>query len=887
MKLGRKLSNMSILLMQHITQDQFRYLDIIQILLRVVGIILIVFTAVRANAQNHIYENFGVDDGLPSSEIYDIHQDIEGYIWFATDKGLSKYNGNEFENFNTTDGLPGNVVLKFYPQKNGQIWCYTLHSQSLFYFDEKFDGFKQYEHNDVLHKLLDNNSIVKSVYLDKEGHLHLGGYCIDGEKIILKNGDVKELYTSRNVFRDSLHLRKVVLKPLSDSVTSIFYCTTTDNNIIRNNMFKGQPHSSRMSVKWLVENEIAIFMNSIEINLVFRNQENVSVKSKFLPLGIRAIDENRFFIGYQFGGAKIVDNEGNRIREYLDGQSVTSFLIDHEGGYWFTTLSSGAYYIKNPSITTFNSIKNKPSEVNSLVKIDNELLIGYSNGVISKMAKNREVVEISNPKIAAHSIVEYDSLQDKTYLYSGYDLLESQEGSMLKRYLLKLSEPVNNAFFASDQKGFFEFTEKNIPTLRLCPYRVHDVCIWNGDTIVATPVGIFKFQNNECHPLSKQSYLFDYRSDDIDVNDKNNTLYVATQGVGIIIHKENRTFNLTKKNGLNSDIINEVHIENDSTLWACTNRGINRIIWSEQGINIISLNTNDGLLSNEVNDIEIINDTVWVGTMQGLCSFPKNQLNPKKIAVPDLILKDVMVNNISQTTFRKSNIAHNKNKIDIVLEGISYAHNDAIQYQYRLNKNQFWTTTQNKIIHFPSLSSGNYEFEARMCIDDLNCSKNKVKYAFTIQAPFWKTWWFASLCLGFFGLLIYIFFKIRVLTYNKDVLRELIRLIIKRLKKDEMYFSFRENGNHVRIKTENILYIKSAGNYIDVHTTDKTHTIRLNIGKFLENVPDQLEYVRLHRSYIVRIDKITIKSKNEVELANGMRIPVSLNHHKKLKEVHF
>ena len=89
-------------------------------------------------AQTHIYKHFGVDEGLPSSEVYDIYQDKLGYVWFATDKGLSRYNGYEFENFTTKDGLPDNTILDFYPQDNGQIWCYGYHSQSLFYFDEVF-----------------------------------------------------------------------------------------------------------------------------------------------------------------------------------------------------------------------------------------------------------------------------------------------------------------------------------------------------------------------------------------------------------------------------------------------------------------------------------------------------------------------------------------------------------------------------------------------------------------------------------------------------------------------------------------------------------------------------------------------------------------------------
>ena len=55
--------------------------------------------------------NFGVNDGLPSSECYEIIQDSKGYIWFGTDRGVVKYNGYEFITYTTKEGLNNNVVF--------------------------------------------------------------------------------------------------------------------------------------------------------------------------------------------------------------------------------------------------------------------------------------------------------------------------------------------------------------------------------------------------------------------------------------------------------------------------------------------------------------------------------------------------------------------------------------------------------------------------------------------------------------------------------------------------------------------------------------------------------------------------------------------------------
>lgn len=43
----------------------------------------------------------------------------------------------------------------------------------------------------------------------------------------------------------------------------------------------------------------------------------------------------------------------------------------------------------------------------------------------------------------------------------------------------------------------------------------------------------------------------------------------------------NSVVTLDTKDGLSSNIVNEVAIENDSTFWACTNNGLNRVVFKE------------------------------------------------------------------------------------------------------------------------------------------------------------------------------------------------------------------------------------------------------------------------------------------------------------------
>ena len=653
----------------------------------------ILVLSLEVRSQELIYENFDVDDGLPSSEVYDVYQDKEGYIWFATDKGISRYNGYEFENFDTSDGLTGNVVLRFYPQENGQIWCYSFHTQSLFYFNEKFDGFKPYKYNKTLHEYFSTKSVVKSVRLDKEGNLHIGGPEINGELIISQDGKVEELHATNTFHTDSIRKKDIILKPTSDSSTPISYFFTFDTTLDKSNLFWEKHITPRILVRWLIKNEVALFMNAFDIKLKIKNGEELILKSERPPLGIEVIDENHFFAGYQLGGAKIINQKGAVLSEYLKDESVSSFLIDHEGGYWFTTLSTGVYYAKNPSVITNSTNNSKSLEVHSLAKTkNNELLVGYVNGAISTITANGEVLTLEDPEITNHALVEYDTHLDKMYLYTNNKLMDGNKNEIHESYFIKLSEPFNKTIIASNQNGFYLIKENNEYLYHYAPYRVLDACIWNNDTLLATPLGLFEYRNKTYTSLSKKSHLFDFRSDDVDINHKSDILYTATHGAGVVIHDRNRIFNLTEKDGLTSNIVEEVYLENDTTLWACTNRGINRITWGRQGIRIESMTKKDGLLGNEVNDIEIINDIVWIGTKQGLCSFPKSELESKKITLPDLMLKAVLVNNNPQNSFDKTYFTYHENTIDIVLEGIGYAYNEDIEYKYRLNKNQDWNS---------------------------------------------------------------------------------------------------------------------------------------------------------------------------------------------------
>lgn len=94
--------------------------------------------ALLSSAQEIPMQYYGTAEGLPSNTVYDIYRDSKGFLWFATDKGVSKYNGIFFENFTAFDGLSDNEIFSFFEDKTGRLWLKTFNGSLCFYKDGKF-----------------------------------------------------------------------------------------------------------------------------------------------------------------------------------------------------------------------------------------------------------------------------------------------------------------------------------------------------------------------------------------------------------------------------------------------------------------------------------------------------------------------------------------------------------------------------------------------------------------------------------------------------------------------------------------------------------------------------------------------------------------------------
>ena len=116
------------------------------------------------------FKNYTVADGLPSSEVYQVIQDKKGYMWFATDRGVVKYDGYNFKKFTTQDGLTDNVVFQLYEDYKERIWMLPMNGELCFIENNTIS---LYPFNQVLLKNV-TLRYYQSFYVDKKDNVYVG-----------------------------------------------------------------------------------------------------------------------------------------------------------------------------------------------------------------------------------------------------------------------------------------------------------------------------------------------------------------------------------------------------------------------------------------------------------------------------------------------------------------------------------------------------------------------------------------------------------------------------------------------------------------------------------------------------------------------------------------
>jgi two-component system response regulator LytT len=118
--------------------------------------------------------------------------------------------------------------------------------------------------------------------------------------------------------------------------------------------------------------------------------------------------------------------------------------------------------------------------------------------------------------------------------------------------------------------------------------------------------------------------------------------------------------------------------------------------------------------------------------------------------------------------------------------------------------------------------------------------------------------------------------------FSKIDLYVTLEIINTRKKVDERILIIKDGHLTVKIKHQDILWIKSDNIYLEVKTEEKTFLVRNSLDKFTEELNDS-NFIRIHRSYSVNMDHIKAVNGQYIVIKDE-KIPLSRNYRDELME---
>ncbi len=100
--------------------------------------------------------------------------------------------------------------------------------------------------------------------------------------------------------------------------------------------------------------------------------------------------------------------------------------------------------------------------------------------------------------------------------------------------------------------------------------------------------------------------------------------------------------------------------------------------------------------------------------------------------------------------------------------------------------------------------------------------------------------------------------------------RDLYSSIVLDKSADDCIF-VKSNSRLVKVKTNEMYYVEALKDYVIIHTKDAKYTVHSTMKDMLSKLPSS-EFLRVHRSYIVRMDKIVAIEQNNLVIEDDKKI---------------
>lgn len=714
------------------------------------------------------YTNYRTADGLPSPEAYFVKQDITGYFWIGTDRGLSRYDGYKFTNFSTANsGLTNNTVLNVYEAPNADLW-FTCYDGSITVYHPKEQEFEPFLFNDSLRKW----------YTNWPNHVtfHNGGAVIYQFNDLLNHAVVRWNSGNPSIQNRAYNVMNRVGEAYFsdiDKTAQIYHDSLWgEDHLFTNKVGRGMNLDSTNRV--LLGNTVRIGKKLFfyyDYTLYALHNKTICIEKEFEhPIGF--ICANRSGELMISTGDGLYRKEEERVLKVIDGMNITYVSQDVEGNYWLATLKQGV--IRIPDIGRWNQLDLQEQEITALCGHNEHLLIGVPEAILAygKDKKIESLVERFSGEAKQIRIKSFIKNRGRLVATGPFQISQQDSHLLANRMFDKrvcnhtiyignevsVSSSFGNGYYVINGRDSSSQWYEGIDDVILWLDQDNDGLIWVG-----TLNGVWNLRPDALDKPIK-NLDFDSLNDRINqiAHTRNDLVIFATGAHGLILKRGDKSKIINISSGLPSDVVNSIALQEDSILWVGTNKGVSRLRISNSLEDCrveYSLNADDGLLSNYIYCLEVWNNKLWLGTDDGLLSIALHKAKPKVVA-PKIVFEQIKVGQDEMLGMDATVFKYTQNDIAIHYVGISFNKPESGFYRYRLRyDNDYDTTytyTDNTSVNFLNLNPGRYVFEVA-CRNKNNIWSESITYKFHIVPHYTQTTWFkVVVILGISILLIII-----------------------------------------------------------------------------------------------------------------------------------
>lgn len=745
-------------------------------------------TCLHAQQKEFIVRNFTQEDGLPSNEAYYVFEDSKHFLWICTDNGVVRYNGNKFETFE----LPDNVVFRMKEDSKKRPWFFSNRGQ-LCYFEKGKINLHPYNQQ-VLNRI--KKIHIKDALIQDDGTIELSS-AADSNFIIHPNGGISAINTlsaqrttllSVNILNDNVCFTQI-LKELGGG-DSLFIDVSGKRSRYYAIPFKHIASSQFGSISPDGKN-IYLFYGSLLVKL----RDDGSLITKEFPGGILSVKHNKegLWVGLYKGGVRLLDDELSDTEEnlILPGKSISSIAFDYEGGMWLSSLESGIYYIKDPSIKHVVINQQKEALVSRVYNVNDSLLI-YTNtegihqllngksDVIFKISNNNINSFFSNSKGILFCFGGFSDFYSRIVPINNAQFKYIYFGNIISSGITALQE--ENSWAASTTHEVVKYKSAFIGGR----YDLHSDTFVPGTlkTLMLKPAMLFFDKNKIAWGCTKDglyrslapydtmlifkpsSPLLSKGTNYIQQFD-NGILTVAVIAGGIaLIGKDSIILNLTEKEGLLSNKIRYL-LSVKNQLWAATSKGISVINFTSFNpiqYSITNIDKSNGFYNFTINQLIKFREDIIAATSNGMYVIenPDDFLTKQSLPIP-FYIQHINYYRGDTSEINSLVLPYSNNRASIRYKAISFNAFEFIQYQYRFTSGDtIWHTTTSNELVLENLEPGTYQLEIKAIMPAQHRASQMLQLSITVEKPWWQNNWIRLLVVLLVAAVVYWIVRSRI-----------------------------------------------------------------------------------------------------------------------------